>query len=147
MISWWDWPIQIILVLPVSCLNYFESLLDLVQHTAIPHPLDRTTLAIIFIHFFPFSILVISSFTSPVYRDQDSIILVFPIHDFSKCMTGIFSIFTGDYVIHDSGILVTYFPSVLLSKINLPYSNIIQFHNLQPLQQGKKNHIHTITLT
>ena len=84
---------------------YLESLPDLVQHTAIPHPPGRTTLVIIFIHFFPFSILLISSLTNPVSCDQDPIILVFPIHDFSKCVTGIFSLVMDEDIIYDSSIL------------------------------------------
>ena len=84
MITWWDWPTYIILVFHVSRFNYLESLLDLVQHTATLHPPGRATLVIIFIHLFPFSILVISSLTSPVYHDQYPIILVFAIHDFCE---------------------------------------------------------------
>ena len=102
MITWWDWPTFIIFVFRVSRLSSLESLMDLVQHTAIPHPPGRNTLVIIFILFFPLSILVNSLLTSPGSCDQDPLIPVFPIHDFSECVTGIFSLVAGDYVIPDS---------------------------------------------
>ena len=105
MIIWWDWHTYIILVFCVSCLNYLESLLDLFQYTATPHTPGRPTLVIIFIHLFTFSILVISSLTSPGSCYQDPIILVFTVHNFSKCVTKTFSLVTGDDVIHDYSIL------------------------------------------
>ena len=79
--------------------------MDLVQHTETPHPPGSTTLVIIFIHFFPFSIFVISSLSNHVSCNKYPIIIVFPIHDFSDFMSGIFSIVTGDDIIHDSSIL------------------------------------------
>ena len=100
-----SWPIHIILVFCVSCFNSIESLLDIVQHTAIPHMTGRTTLVIIFIRFFPFSILVILSLTSPGSCDQDPIILVFSIHYFSKCLALIFILVMVYYIIRDSGII------------------------------------------
>ena len=103
MITWWDWTTYIILVFHISHFNYIESLLDLVYPTAIIHLPGRTKL--ICIRIFPLSTLVISSLTSPVSCDNDPTILVFPIHNFRKCVTGIFSLVMGYYVIHDSGIL------------------------------------------
>ena len=82
-----------------------EPLLALVQNTSIPHPIGRTTLIIICIHFIPFSILVISSLTNPGSREQDKIILMFLIQDFCECVTGIFSLVTSDDIIYDSGVL------------------------------------------
>ena len=79
--------------------------MDLVYHTEILHPPGRTTLVIIFIQVFPFPTRVISSLTSPGYCDQDPTILVFPINNFSKCVTWIFILVMGDYVICDSDIL------------------------------------------
>ena len=83
MITWWECLTYIILVSHVSCFNSIKSLMDIVRHTAIPHLPGSTTLVNIFIQFFPFSILVISSIISPVYPDQDQIIVVFIIQDFS----------------------------------------------------------------
>ena len=54
MITWWTWPTFIILVFHFSRFNSLESLLDLVQRTAIPHPPGRTTLVIIFYTHSPF---------------------------------------------------------------------------------------------
>ena len=108
MITWCYCPTHIILVFNVSCFNYLESLLYLFQHTEIPHPPVRTTVVIIFISLFTFKFLLVSSLTSPGYCDQDSIILVFPIHDFFGFVTGIFSIVAGDYVFCDSGIIDMY---------------------------------------
>ena len=79
--------------------------MDLVYITAILHPPDRTEVFMIFIQVFPLSTLVISSLTSPGSCDHDPTILVFLIHNFRKCGTGIFILVLGDYVIHGSGIL------------------------------------------
>ena len=46
-----------------------------------------------------------TSLTSPESCDKYQIIIVFPNHDFSECVIGIFSLVMGDYVIHDSVIL------------------------------------------
>ena len=105
MITWLDWPSFIILVFRVSCFCFLMSLLNLFQHTAIPHKPGRNTLVVIFILFFPLSILLNSLLTSPGYCDQYPLIHVFPIHDFSEYVTGIFGLFTGDYVIRDSSLL------------------------------------------
>ena len=48
MITWWDCTTLFIIVFRVSSLSSLESLMDLVQNTATPHPPDRTTLVIIF---------------------------------------------------------------------------------------------------
>ena len=105
MIPWWSWYTFIIIVFHISRFNSLESLKDLVQHTATPNPPGSNTLVIIFILFFTLSILVNSLHTSPGSSDQDPLILVFPIHNFIKCVTVILSIVTGDDVIHDSSIL------------------------------------------
>ena len=105
MITWWAWTISIILVFHVSNFGSLESLLDLFHHTANPLPQVRTTLVIIFILFFNFSILVKLSLNSHGYCDQDPLIPVFPIHKFSECMTGILSLVMGDDIIHDSSLL------------------------------------------
>ena len=82
-----------------------ESLMGLVHHTAIPHQIGRTALVIIHLHFILFSILVISSLTNPGPRDQDPIILIFSIHEFRECVTGIFSLVMDYDIIRDSGVL------------------------------------------
>ena len=96
MNNWWACPTYIILVFSVYYFNSLESLMDLVQHTAIPNPLGRTTLVVNFIQLFPFLVLVISSLTSSGSRDQDPNIILFPIHNFSECVIGIFILVTGD---------------------------------------------------
>ena len=105
MITRWDWPTFFILVFHVSSFNSIESLLDLVQHTATPHPPGRTTLNIIFVLLLSLSILANSLLTSPGYCDQDPLIPVFPIHDFSECVNVIFSLVTGDDIIRESNLL------------------------------------------
>ena len=90
-----------------------ESQLDLVQLTAISHPPCRTTLLIIFYPLLLLSILVNPLLTSPGSCTQDLLIPVYPIHDFSKCVTGIFSLDAGNDVIHDSCLL-----DILLSSIH-----------------------------
>ena len=79
--------------------------MDLIQHTEISHPPDRTTLVIIFILLFSLSILVNSLLTSPGYCDLDLLIPVFTIKEFSKCVTGIIILVTGDDVIRDSSLI------------------------------------------
>ena len=112
MITWWDWPTYIIIVFHVSPFNHsFVTSGSCPAHNN-PHPLERTTLVITRIHFILFSILVISSLTNPGYRDQDPIILIFLIHDFCECVTGILSLVTTDYIIHDSSILDILSPSI-----------------------------------
>ena len=96
IITWWAWPNFIILVFRVSNFNSLESLLGIVQNTEIYRPPGRTTLVIIFIFFFPLSILVNSLLTSPGSCDQDPLIPIFPIQDFRKYVTGIFSLVIGD---------------------------------------------------
>ena len=59
----------------------------------------------LFILFYFLSILVNPWLISPVSWDQDLLIPVCPIHNYIKCMTGIFSIFTGNDAIHDSCLL------------------------------------------
>ena len=78
-----------------------------------------------FILLFPLSILVNILLTSPGSFAQDLLILVFPIHDFSECVTGIFSLVTGDDIMRDSCIL-----DILLSSIhNIPkFSLCDPFH-------------------
>ena len=132
MITWWDCPTFVILVFRVSCFNSLDSLMDLVQHTAIPHPPGRTTLVIIFILFFPLSILVNSLITSPGSCDQDALIPVFPIHDFSECVTGIFSLVTGDDVIGDSS---------LLDRKSLPKERLPSFLRLHQKYQYQNPYI------
>ena len=105
MINCWDCPTSIIIVFYVSCLSSLESLMDIFQHTEISHPPGSTTLVMIFILFFLLSFLVNSLLNSPGYCDQDPLIPVFPIHDFSKCMPVIFSLVTCDDVISDSSLL------------------------------------------
>ena len=105
MITLWDWTTYIILVFHIYNSNYNDSVLDIVYPTSILHPPGRTKLVIIFIQVFHLSTLVISSLTSPGYCDNDPTILVFTIHNFRRFAIWIFSIFMGDYVIHDSGIL------------------------------------------
>ena len=105
MITWWDCTTFIIIVIHVSCFNSLESMLDLVQHTAIHHPPDRTTLVIICILFFPLSILLSSLITSPGSCDKDLLIPIFPIHNFSEYVTGILILVTGDDNICDSSII------------------------------------------
>ena len=82
-----------------------KSLLYLVHHTSILHPIGSTTLVIIRLYFILLSILVISSLTNPGSCDQYTIILMFSINDFCECMNGIFSLVTTDDISHYSGIL------------------------------------------
>ena len=103
---------------------YLESLLDPFQHTAISYPTGRTILVIILIHFVPFSILVISSLTNPGSRHQDPIHILFPVHDFIKCVTGIFILFMGDDIIRES-IFLTF--SLPLSTSSHIYPSVILF--------------------
>ena len=105
IITWWDWPTFIILVFRVYCLSSLQSLMDLLHPTLIHHTPFRTTLVIIFILLFPLSVLVNSLLTSPGSFDQDPLIPIFLIHDFSDCVTGIISLVMGDDVIRDSIIL------------------------------------------
>ena len=51
------------------------------------------------------SILVNQLLTSPGSCTQDLLLTVYHIHDFNKCMTGIFSFVMDDDVIHDSCLL------------------------------------------
>ena len=82
-----------------------ESLLDIFHHTSIHHPVGRPKLVIIRPNFIIFSILVISLLTNPVSCDQYPIMLVFSIHNFCECVTGIFSLVTVEDITRDSGIL------------------------------------------
>ena len=126
MITLWAWTTFLILVFCFSCFNYLETLLDLVEYKSISHPPGRTILVITFILFFPLSILVNSSFTSPCYCDQDTLIPIFNIHDFSVCVTGIFSLVTGDDVICDPCIL-----GILTSNIhNLPEFSLCDYFHV-----------------
>ena len=75
------------------------------QHTATHHSPGRNTLVMIFILFFTLSILVKSLLNSLEYCDQDPLIPVFPIHNSSKCVTGIFSIVASDEIIRESSLL------------------------------------------
>ena len=112
MIHWWDWPTFIIIFFYVSCFSSLESLLNLVQNTATPHPPGRTTLVIISILFFSLSILVKSLLNSTGYCDQDPLIPVFDIHNFSECITGILSLVTGDDIIRGSILLDIFSSSI-----------------------------------
>ena len=105
MITWWDWYTSIILVFYVSHFNSLESMLNPVHHTEIPHPPGRDTLVITLILFFHLPILVNSSLNNPEYRDKYPLIPIFRIYNFIKCITGIFSLVTNDYVICDSSII------------------------------------------
>ena len=124
MITLWACPTFIILVFRFSSLNYLESLLDLVEHTGILNPLGSTTLVIIFVIFFPSSILVNSLLTSPGYCDQDPLIPVFLIHNFRNCVTGIFSIVTGDDFIRDSRLLDSAISFIFSSKEDKSHERI-----------------------
>ena len=64
----------------------------IVHQKAIPPPLGSTTLVIIHFNFILLSILAILLLTNIGSRDQDPIVLMFSIHDFRKCVTGIFSL-------------------------------------------------------
>ena len=107
MITWWDCPTYSLFYFMSILSVSLESLLDPVQHISTPHQPDRTKLLIIFIRFFPLSILVISSFTNPGSSDQGPTSLVFTIHNFSECVNGIFIFVTGDDIIHEYSILDT----------------------------------------
>ena len=67
----------------------------------------------LFILFLILSILENPLLTSPGSCDQYLLIPVYPIHNFSKCVTGIFSIVTGDDVIRDSCIIDTCWSSCM----------------------------------
>ena len=79
-----------------------DSLLVLINLTEITLPLGRTKLSIIHIHII---ILFICLLTNPGYCDQDPFIPVFSIHEFSKCVTGIFSLVIFHDFICDSDII------------------------------------------
>ena len=84
------------------------------------------------------SILVNPLLTSPGYCSHDLLIIVHPIHDFSECMTGIFSTFTGDDVICDSCLLDTSLCTVPYNQADSPLlsarirSYFWQVHNVVP---------------
>ena len=80
MITWWYWPTYLFLSFIYIVSVSLESMLDIVHHTEILYQPGSTTLVIIFIHYFPFSIFVISSITNPGSCHQDPIIIVFPVH-------------------------------------------------------------------
>ena len=66
----------------------------------------------LFIPFFLLLILVNPLLISPVSCTQDLLIPIYPIHDFSDCVTGIFSLLTSDDVIRDS-CLIDILPSII----------------------------------
>ena len=89
-----------------------ESLLSLFQHTATPHTLGRTTLLII--RLCCYSLLYLgylithqSCILGPIYNHYYS-----SIHDFRKCVTGIFILVMDYDIIHDSGILDIFTSSI-----------------------------------
>ena len=51
--------------------------------------------------------MINSLLASPGSCDQDQLVLIFYIHEFSKCVTGILSLVMGDDVTHDSSIIDT----------------------------------------
>ena len=103
MVTWWAWPAFFILVLHVSCFIFLLSHICILYRSQ-QSPIHHAGLHYL-LYFYPLlilSILVNTLLTSPGSFTQDSQIPVCPIHNFSKWVTGIFSLVTGDDVIRDS---------------------------------------------
>ena len=101
MITWWDWPTFFIIVFRVSWFISLDSLLDIFQNPAIPHPPGRTILVIIFYPLFSF-INIDKSITYQSWNLWPRLThSYFLIHDFSKCVTGTFSLVIGDDAVHN----------------------------------------------
>ena len=104
MVTWWYWNNSFNLIFSVSCFIFLLShrwILSISQKYPIHHSGLHQSL-----NFYPLlllSILVNPWLTSPGSWYQDLLIPVCPIHNYSKCVTEIFSLVTGDDFIRDYG--------------------------------------------
>ena len=106
MVTWWSWTTSFTLVFHVS------SFISLLNHIWILYrsqqpPIHHAGLhySLSFYPLFLLSILVNPWLTSPGSWTPKLLIPSCPIHNHSKCVTGIFYLLTGDYVIGDSCLL------------------------------------------
>ena len=102
MVTWWDFPTYFTIVFHVSRFIFLLShswILSSSQQSPIQHA--GLYYLISFYPIFLLSILLNTLLISSRSCTQELIIPVYPIHDFIKCVTGIFSLVMGDDVIRD----------------------------------------------
>ena len=104
--TWWARPTSFTLAFCVSCFIFFlsHSWILSISHQS---PLHHAVLHYL-LYFYPLfllSVLVNPWLTIPGSLSQDLLIPVFPIHNYSKSVTVIFSIVTGNDVIRESYLL------------------------------------------
>ena len=106
MVTWWYCPTTFNLFFHVSRLIFLLSRIWRLSSSQ-QYPIHHAGLHYLlsFYPLFLLSILVNPLLTSPVYFTQNLLIAFFPVHDFSKCVTGILSLVTGDDLICDSCLL------------------------------------------